>query len=84
MKQFYTVPIQMEANSKQEAEQKVNKLVEMAGRFMPIWDLVCIFGVAYLQDRQDNMERAKALRAADPKFKTQRTQKRTVSKGELR
>ena len=62
MKQLYTVPIQMEGISQQDAEQRVNKVMDIAAGHKPtVWDFLCMLGVAVLQNRQISWERERAL-----------------------
>lgn len=84
MKQLYTVPIQMEGISQQDAEQRINKVMDIAAGYKPtIWDFLCVLGVAYLQGRQENLEREKALtlkRLRDEAEKTARKKRAAKTK----
>jgi hypothetical protein len=73
MKQLYTVPLHMEASSQQEAEQKINKFMNIAAGYKPtIWDALCLVGVAYVQGRYQEYERQKAVEKELSKHKVAR------------
>ncbi len=52
MKKFFTVPLQVEAESQQEAEQKVNQLLASCPVHKPgIWDMLFVAGLTYLKGK---------------------------------
>lgn len=58
MKRFFTVPVKMEADSQQQAENKVNQLMDATVIRQPsILQLLCIAGLTYLKGRYDDKEK---------------------------
>ena len=52
----------MEGISQQDAEYKVNKVMDIAAGYKPtIWDFLCVLGVAFLQGRAQDHERERMM-----------------------
>lgn len=82
MKQLYTIPIQIEGISQQDAEQKINKVMDIAAGYKPtIWDFLCVLGVAYLQGRAQEHEREKAKNNEIANSKASKTERRKRASG---
>jgi len=78
----FTLPITIEANSEQEAEQKLNKLMDIAAgqKHFTIWDCLFLLGHGYLEDRKRSDEREEKFREAEIKYHTSKAKRELAAK----